>query len=428
MTWPKRRSRSVIAAIAAHAGGGPRPMAEAAGVVITRGEGPYLYDDADTRLLDAVSGYGVASLGHSHPKWVEAVVAQAGRLGVTSLYTRELADYLTSLASVLPPTMSEIALSSTGVEAVEMSIRLAQTARGRPGILTFEDGFHGKTAAVRYTRHPRSDEARSLAPPWSRSATFPACDHHDAVDYVTCREPVEEDIASIAGRADLDDVAAVLVEPVLGTAGNIAPKRSFLAALRELCRERGWLLIFDESITGFGRTGDLFAFETFAVEPDILVLSKGLGGGFPLSAVCAAPDLWAGSALSAASATSSSYGGNPIACAAGAITLEIVTDAGFMAQVRSTSAQAALRLRHLGEASGQIARPRGVGLMLGFDLINADTGALASATCCDTVFRTCRDRGLLVAANVPRVRLSPPLTVTAAEIDFLFDVLSDVLT
>lgn len=420
-------ARRVIAAITAHAGGGPRPMAQAADVVITRGEGSYLYGDADTRLLDAVSGYGVASLGHSHPRWVQAVVAQAGRLAVTSLYTTELADYLTSLAGVLPPAMSDIALSSTGVEAVEMSIRLAQTARGRRGILTFEAGFHGKTAAVRYTRELRSDEARLLAPDWLRSATFPACTQHDAVDYATCRESVQEDIAHIAERTDLDDIAAVLIEPVLGTSGNIAPKRGFLAALRTLCDKRGWLLIFDESITGFGRTGDLFAFQTFEVQPDILILSKGLGGGFPLSAVCAPRDLWASSALRAASATSSSYGANPIACAAGAITLEIVTEPSFMAQVRNTSAQAALRLRRLDEASAHIARPRGIGLMLGFDLIDPDTGALASSARCDAVFRLCRDQGVLVAANVPRVRLSPPLTVTAAEVDLLFDVLGDVL-
>src|SRR5205807_1481028 len=137
--------------------------------------------------------------------------------------------------------------------------------------------------------------------------------------------PLAEDIAAIAARVDLDDVAAVLVEPVLGTSGNLPPKRGFLAALRTLCDDRDWLLIYDESITGFGRTGELFAFQAFGAEPDVLVLGKGLGGGFPLSAVCARAELWERSALGAPSATSSSYGGNPIACAAGAITLEIVT-------------------------------------------------------------------------------------------------------
>lgn len=401
-------------------------MARAAEVVIERGEGTYVYGNG-TRLLDAVSGYGVASLGHSHPHWVEAVTAQAGRLAVTSLYTEELGKYLSALANVLPASLGAIALSSTGAEAVEMAIRLAQTERGRPDILSFHDGFHGKTAAVRYTRDPATTEAATLAPCWMRSAPFPACRRHDAIDYNRCEESVEEEIAVLAAREDLGEVGAVLVEPVLGTAGNIPPKRGFLAALRGLCEERDWLLIYDESITGFGRTGELFAFETFGVAPDVLVLSKGLGGGFPLSAVCAAATLWEGSALSAPSATSSSYGGNPIACAAGIATLEIVTGPGFIEGIRETSARAARRLRRLARSSPRVARARGIGLMLGFDLIDPETGNLAAAAACEDAFRACRDHGALVAANVPRVRLSPPLTVSAAEIDFLFDVLEEVL-
>jgi 4-aminobutyrate aminotransferase/4-aminobutyrate aminotransferase/(S)-3-amino-2-methylpropionate transaminase len=403
-------------------------MAEVTGLVVERGEGSYLYGHGGVRLLDAVSGYGVASVGHSHPRWVESVIEQAGRIAVTSLHTHELASYLSALAGVLPASLGRIALASTGVEAVEIAIRLAQTERGRPGILTFTDGFHGKSAAVRYTSDPASDEARALGPQWLRTTPFPACRDHDAMDYVDCRESVAEDIEAIATPRDLDDVAAVLIEPILGTAGNIPPKRRFLPALRELCDERGWRLVYDESITGFGRTGELFAFESFGAEPDILVLSKGLGGGFPLSAVCAGPELWDSSALSAPSATSSSYGGNPIACAAGAVTLEIVTRPDFMQQVRHVAARAAGRLRKLAEASPRVARARGMGLMLGFDLVDPESGALATVETCEAVVRDCRDRGLLVAATGPRVRLNPPLTLTEPEADFLFDVLLEVLT
>ncbi len=402
-------------------------MAKAADTVITRGEGSYLYAAGGTRLLDAVSGYGVASLGHSHPRWVEAVTKQAGRLAVTSLYTDELARYLEKLSGVLPAKLAAVVLASTGAEAVEIAIRLAQTSSSRPAILTFTDGFHGKTAAVRYTQDPTTSEAESFAPQWLRSASYPVCTEHDAVDYAVCHESVEADIAALESRRDLNEVAAVLVEPVLGTAGNVPPKRGLLAALRDLCRRRGWLLVLDESITGFGRTSDLFAFESFGVEPDILVLSKGLGGGFPLSAVCASHDLWNGSAFAAASATSSSYGGNPIACAAGAITLDIITEPAFLAHVRHTSAHAARRLRELATASPYVTRPRGLGFMLGFDLVDPQTDLLADAARCHEVFHGCRDRGVLVAANVPRVRINPPLTITVAEIDLLFEVLADVL-
>ena len=162
-----------------------------------------------------------------------------------------------------------------------------QTERGRSGVLTFSRGFHGKTVGVRYAGDATTAEARELASAWLHGAPFPACQLHDALDYHRCDEDVDAAIAETAAIGDAAGIGAVLVEPVLGTAGNIPPRRPFLAALRKLCDERGWLLVFDESITGFGRTGTLFAFEAFGAEPDVLVLSKGLGGGFPLSAVCA---------------------------------------------------------------------------------------------------------------------------------------------
>ncbi|HEY7893256.1 MAG TPA: aspartate aminotransferase family protein, partial [Solirubrobacteraceae bacterium] len=408
-------------------GGGPRSVAQLGNPVLEHAEGVQLYGTRGERLLDAVAGYGVTSIGHSHPHWVQAVVAQAARLVNTPLDTSELAAYLKALAAVLPTGMDGISLASTGAEAVEIALQLAQTARGRPGILTFTESFHGRTSGVRYTRDPSAAEARLLGPHWLRSAPFPACQEHDAVSYSACREPVDKTIATLAARGDLDDVAAVLVEPVLGTAGNIPPRGGFLAALSELCRTRGWLLAFDESITGFGRTGELFAWELFEVQPDILILGKGLGGGFPLSAVCAAKALWDASPLSGPSGTSSSYGGNPLACVAGRATLEIVTGDGFLDQVRACAERAAERLRELADGSPRVARPRGVGLMLGFDLVSPDTGELASRSECEAVFRACRDSGALVAATTPMVRLNPPLTITLAETDRLFDILREAL-
>jgi 4-aminobutyrate aminotransferase-like enzyme len=398
-----------------------------AGVVAERGKGVYLHGSRGERLLDAVSGYGVASIGHSHPHWVEAVSSQARRLAHTPLHTAELAEYLSALAGVLPSSMDGIALASTGAEAVEMALRLAQTERGRSEILSFGGSFHGKTAAVRYTGNLDSAEAHSLGPSWLRTVPYPACQEHDALDYPQCREPDDGELTTIATRKDLNDVAAVLVEPVLGTAGNIPPRRGFLAELRTLCNERDWLLICDESITGFGRTGELFAFEAFGAEPDILILSKGVGGGFPISVVCAPKALWDSSALGAPSGTSSSYGGNPLACVAAKATLEIVTGLGFLENTRRTAEYAARRLRQLAEDCPRVARPRGMGLMLGFDLIDPRSGALATGGECEAVFRACRDRGALVAATVPRVRLSPPLTLSEKEADRLFDILGEAI-
>lgn len=187
------------------------------------------------------------------------------------------------------------------------------------------------------------------------------------------------------------------------------------------------MLVFDESITGFGRTGELFAFELFDVAPDVVVLGKGLGGGLPLSAVCASAALWNDSALASPSATSSSFGANPLSCAAGLATLEILTGDGFLDEVRSVASHAARRLAELADASPSVSRARGAGLMLGFDIVDPHSGDLASAERCAGVFRAARDRGVLLLADVPRVRLSPPLTIARGEVDELFDVLFEVL-
>ena len=176
-----------------------------------------------------------------------------------------------------------------------------------------------------------------------------------------------------------------------------------------LCDSRGWLLILDESITGFGRTGRLFACERFGVCPDIMVLSKGLGGGFPLTAVCASPERWAASALAQPSGTTTAFGGDPLACAAGLVTLQVVTSPGFLEQVRGGRGACcpaaggpgrALRSRHAAAW-----RRAAAGLRPG----RPEHGDLAPVAACEAVARACRERGVLTAAHVPRVRLNPPL-------------------
>ncbi|HVD39643.1 MAG TPA: aspartate aminotransferase family protein [Solirubrobacterales bacterium] len=400
-------------------------MAEVADVVVSSGRGSFVYDSGGRGYLDTVAGYGVASIGHSDPAWVDAVITQARRLAVTPLYTEELGRYLEALAGILPSGLGQIALCSTGAEAVEMAVRLSQTASDRPDVLTFGNGFHGKTAAVRYASKPDTAEAQALGPPWLRSTPYPAC-QHDPCEYLSCGDSGAEAIAAITSRDDLARLGTVLVEPVLGTAGNIPPERGFLRALRELCDEHGWLLVFDESITGLGRTGTLFAFEHFDAQPDVLVLGKGLGGGLPFSAVCASPELWNDSALASPSSTSSSFGGNPLACAAGLATLRILTRDGFLENVRSTSQDLSAGLCELAATSSSVAWARGLGLMLGFDHVDPISGDLADEALCGDRFRASRDRGVLLAAHSPRIRINPPLTLTPLEADRLLAVLFEV--
>lgn len=421
------RARQVLELIACFRGGGPRPFADAAGIVVDRGVGSRLHDLSGNAYIDTVAGFGVASLGHSHPSWVEAVTDQARRLTVAPLDTDRLGEYLGELGPMVPYGLSQVELFSGGAEAVEMAVRLAQTSTGRPGLLAFTGGFHGKTAALRYVRLSACDEAARLGPGWLHMADYPVCTCTGPTRYPDCAETGADVLGAIAGRTDLDDVGAVIVEPVQGTAGNLVPARGFLPALRELCDSRGWLLILDESITGFGRVGRLFACEYFGVRPDIMVLSKGLGSGFPLTAVCASPNRWDASALAQPSGTTTAFGGNPLACAAGLATLQVVTGPGFLEQVEVIGAHAAQRLESLAERSERVTRPRGIGLLLGFDQVDASTGDLAPAAACEAVARACREHGVLTAAHVPRVRFNPPLVITRDEIDFVFDVFEETL-
>ena len=394
-------------------GGGPRRIAESAGLVITHGEGPFLVTDSGKRILDFATAMGVAAIGHANPVWSQAVARQAQRLAACVLHTPEHAAYLERLAAVLPAGVDRVALYSGGAEAVEAAVRLAQSISGRRNLISFSGGFHGKTAGVRFSGARYPDERVALGVDWVHSLPYPRCEEHDALTYSACEEDGAAALAALeACAAELDGVAAVIVEPVLGTAGNRPPERRFLAGLRKVCDRQGWLLIVDESITGFGRLGRNFAVEWFGVRPDILVLGKAIGGGYPLSGVAAPRGLWDRSLFAERSATSSSYGANPLACAAGMAVLDVVTSSGFLEHVDRVGERVARGLAQLQAESPYVNANRGVGMMLGFDLVDPATGALADPALCLRLFRRCLDEGILIVGDVPEVRLNPPLVLT----------------
>jgi 4-aminobutyrate aminotransferase-like enzyme len=266
---------------------------------------------------------------------------------------------------------------------------------------------------VRFSGGRFPEERQNLGVDWVHSLPYPRCERHDALTYPRCAEDGAAAVAELDRVAgELDGVAAIIVEPVLGTAGNRPPERHFLAGLRALCDERGWLLIVDESITGFGRLGRNFAVDWFGVRPDIVVLGKAIGGGYPLSGVAAPGALWDASLFAQPSATSSSYGANPLACVAGMAVLDVVTAPGFLDQVNRTAGRLAQGIAALEQDSPYVARNRGVGMMLGFDLVDPASGELARPELCVTLFRRCLDEGILIVGDVPEVRLNPPLVLT----------------
>lgn len=407
-------------------GGGPRRIAESAGVVITHGSGARLFDQQGRGYLDFATAMGVAGFGHAHPRWAQALAEQAATLAATVLHTPAQADYLSGLAEIVPPGLERVALYSGGTEAVEVALRLAQSATGKRNILSFTTGFHGKTAGTRFTGHRYAGEREALGIDWIHDVPYPVCTTHDAVSYPQCSGDGAAALAELDRYAATLEggVAAVIVEPVLGTAGNRPPERLFLSKLRDLCTRRGWLMVMDENITGFGRLGTHFAADWFSVKPDILVMGKAMGGGFPLSGVAAPSTLWDNSLYAEMSATSSSYGANPVACAAGLAVLDILREEGFLDNVVRVAGVLAQGLREIERSSPYVVRARGVGLMLGFDFVDPATGELAGAELCKRLFLDTLARGLLIVGDVPGVRLNPPMTLSVAEAEQALEALS----
>ena len=305
---------------------------------IERGEGSWLHTTDGRRVLDLTSGIAVTPVGHAHPKVVAAVQAQVGKLshicaGVAA-YEANIA-LAEALVEIAPSGLDMVFFGNSGAEAIEASIKLTRQATGRESIIVFRGGFHGRTvgaASVTTSKALYRKGYGALLPevhvaPYPYPLDCPITPAHDAE---TCGQ---HSLAIIETMLEHDvpaeQVAAILIEPVLGEGGYVAAPVSFLRGLRELATRIGALLVFDEVQTGFGRTGAWFAAQRSGVTPDVMVLAKALGGGLPLGAIIAPHALherWK------TSTHGSTFGGNPVSCASGLATLEVIRDEGLVAR------------------------------------------------------------------------------------------------
>ena len=303
---------------------------------IDRGEGSWLLTKDGRRVLDLTSGIAVTPVGHAHPRVVAAVQAQVAKLshicaGVAA-YEPNIA-LAEALAEVTPGDLDMVFFGNSGSEAIEASIKLVRQVTGRESIIVFRGGFHGRTtgaASVTTSKSLYRKGYGALLPevhvaPYPYPLDCPITPAHDAE---TCGQ---HSLAIIEQMLDHDvpaeQIAGILIEPVLGEGGYVAPPVSFLQGLRELATRIGALLIFDEVQTGFGRTGAWFAAQKFGVTPDVMTLAKALGGGLPLGAVVAPRAIherWR------TSTHGSTFGGNPVSCASGLATLEVIRDEGLV--------------------------------------------------------------------------------------------------
>ena len=299
---------------------------------VTRGEGSWLVTDTGRRVLDLTSGIAVTPIGHAHPKVVAAIREQAEKLshicaGV-ALYEPNVA-LAEELVKVTPSGLDTVFFGNSGAEAIEGAIKLARQVTRRNALIVFRGGFHGRSTGAMAVTTSKAAYRRGYGAllPDVYMAPFPyplACPIEPAHDAETCAQHslAELDVL-LEHQVPAEHVAAILIEPVLGEGGYIAPPRSFLVALRDLATRIGALLVFDEVQTGFGRTGAWFAAQKFDVTPDIMALAKALGGGLPLGAVVAPRELherWLGGTHG------STFGGNPVSCASGLATLEVIRD------------------------------------------------------------------------------------------------------
>jgi 4-aminobutyrate aminotransferase len=399
-------------------------------ILVERGEGACLYAADGRSYLDFTCGIGVTNTGHCHPRVVEAIREQAGLLlhgQANIVYHRPMLELAGALREVMPAQLDSFFFSNSGAEAVEGAIKLARQASGRSDVIAFGGGFHGRTAGAMALTSSKGKYRGGYAPLPSgvHIAPFASCyqcsvaraagKNVAAISYAApedvgcCQDPLRQLRHMLATETTPEDVAAILVEPVLGEGGYVVPPASFLQGLRQICDEHGILLIADEVQTGFGRTGAFFAVEHFGIAPDIMIIAKGLASGLPLSGVAArreVMDQWR------PGSHGGTYGGNAVACAAAVATIRAIQEERMVENAALLGAALKADLAAARERHPAIGDVRGLGLMIGVELVAAD-GA-PDAALCKRVLAGCRERGLLLLNCGPYdnvVRFIPPLVI-----------------
>ena len=418
----------------------------AANVDVERGEGAWLIDRAGERWLDYTSGIGVVNTGHAHPKVAAAIAEQATKLihGQQNIVYHEPGLRLHErLSKLLPGGPWGVFLSNSGSEAVEAAVKLARRATKRRVILVFRGGYHGRTAQTMamttaknvYRGHfePLPGSVYPTAFPYCYRAPVAARDagapgSGGACTGCSCRWEEEWEL-TLHTLVNAEDVAAVIVEPVLGEGGYVVPPAGFLPRLRELTRELGILLIADEVQTGFGRTGKMFAVQHQNVEPDILVMAKGIASGLPLSGIIARKELLESWAPGTHGGT---YGGNVIACAAALATLDVIEDEKLVENAATRGAQMLAGMKKIAAGRSGIGDVRGLGLMLAFEFVKPGEGD-GRAPDPDAVKRVIAEANkrkmllLSAGAYAQVIRIIPPLVTTAEEVDLALKILEESL-
>jgi 4-aminobutyrate aminotransferase len=389
----------------------------------SHGDGHRLYDTDGKAYLDLATGIATTILGHRHPAVTRAIHEQADRLlhvmqGLG--YTAPSSRLAQLLAATLPAPLDAVFFGNSGTEAVEGALKLARRSTGRPAIVAFEGAFHGRTfgSLSVTTSNPNYQAGHGPLLPDIHLLPYPLAyrdfggDEAAATD--ASLDAIERLFAEVVAP---EDVAAVLIEPVLGEGGYVPAPIEFLRQLRALCDRHAILLICDEIQSGYGRTGRMWGFEHAGVVPDVVCIAKGIANGLPLGAFVSRRELQQRWGLGAHGTT---FGGNPVSCAAGIAVLETIEREGLVANAAARGDQLIGGLRELAARDPRIGDVRGRGLMIGVDFVTDRATRAPDGKLGDAVIARCADEGLLVLTCGPAhnvVRWLAPLNVSAAEID-----------
>ncbi|MBM7702467.1 aspartate aminotransferase family protein [Metabacillus iocasae] len=400
---------------------------------VVKEEGCYYYGVDGKQYLDFTSGIATTNVGHRHPKVVQAVKDGVDQLmhGPSGVIMYEsilrLAD---ELGKVLPGDLDCFFFANSGTEAIEGAMKLAKHVTKRPYVVSFIGCFHGRSMGSLSVSTSKSKYRKFQQPsgltyqlPYANVKDCP--EGLDAEDYFP--EKLEKDFETLFNhQVTPEEVAAVIIEPVLGEGGYVIPPKSWMKKLREICDRHGILLIFDEVQTGFGRTGEWFAAQTFDVTPDIMAIAKGIASGMPLSATVASKELMQQWPLGSHGTT---FGGNPIGCSAALATLEVIKEENLLQNAKEVGAYAVEKLQQLKEKHDVIGDIRAVGLMIGIEIIDPITKK-ANGDGLFKILDIALQKGVLFyfCGNSSEViRMVPPLTVTKEQIDDGLHILDEAI-
>lgn len=407
---------------------GTQTIATLSQLAMDKGEGCIIQDVDGNRYIDFFAGVAVSSLGYNHPKYVKAMQEQVSKIHVGSFATQVRADLSKMLSEIGPGSVRRAQYYSGGAEAVEAALRLAKSYTKKTEVIGFWGGFHGKTLGV--LGLIGDDFKHGLGPlphgiyntPYANcrrcplNHTFPEC-NWACVDFIKQKIKVET----------TNNIAAIIVEPIQGTNGNVVPPAGYLKELRRIADEIKAVLIVDEMITGFGRTGKMFGCQHDDVVPDIMTIGKSFGGGYPMTGLMAKEEIIFSKPFANPSGSSSSYGGNPLASAAAYVTVKTIIEEGLVENSAKVGAFMLNKLSALKEKYPFIGEVRGRGLLIGVELVkNKQTKEKMDKETCKFIFKECLRRGLIMMSYNPDIRINPPLMIDEATAEEGIDIMDEV--